>query len=203
MLPLQRTLAFGIPSNSVLEEIISHSPRGIVEMGAGTGFWSSMLLRLGADVVAFDACPIAEYTEENRNEYFKSRSYFPVREGDASSVFCNGSSEVSGRALLLVWPNNPDSQDNKHLLVGEAALPDVWDIECLQRYHNSGGETVIYAGERETKIELMEDATAPDCGFCSSRKFQQFLQEHFDLVAELECPRWWTKEDDVTIWKRK
>ena len=66
-----------------------------------------------------------------------------------------------------------------------------------------GGETVIYVGERESKIELAPDATDGDCGFCSSRNFQKYLEEHYDLKAELACPRWWMKEDDVTIWKRK
>jgi hypothetical protein len=101
-----------------------------------------------------------------------------------------------------VWPNNPDSEDNKQFAKEGAVLPTIWDWFCLQKYHESGGDTVIYVGEREATIQLMPDATGADCGFCSSRKFQLYLQEHYKLEAELECPRWWMKEDDVTIWKR-
>lgn len=205
--PLQRSLGFGIPSNAVLKEIIARAPR-IVEMGAGMGYWSYLLSRMGADVVAYDVRPTEKsYLEDPKgktaNEYFASRSYFPVREGDASTVFGDLDPDISNRALLMVWPNNPDAEDNKHVAAEGPKLPEIWDLECLERYHQSGGGTVIYAGERETKIDLMKGATDADCGFCSSRKFQIFLQEHYELVAEFECPRWWMKEDDVTVWKRK
>lgn len=196
--PLQHTLAFGTPSNDVLKEMIAHSPNGIVEMGAGTGYWSFVLSKLGADIVAYDARP----NEENGNEYFDSQSYFRVKQGDAATVFKSDTGN-SDRALLLVWPNNPDSEDNKHVAVEGPALPDIWDIDCLKRYYESGGDTVIYVGERESEIELMDWATDPDCGFCSSRKFQTFLQYHYELKADLKCPQWWMKEDDCTIWKRK
>jgi len=205
--PFQRTLAFGIPSNALLKEITMRVPR-IVEMGAGTGYWSSMLSRMGADVVAFDAHPLERLDsksseEKNSNVYFGSRSYFPVQKGVASTVFVGNNNEMVDRALLIVWPNNPDAEDNKHVALMSSMLPETWDLECLVRYHEFGGRTVIYVGERETKIQLMPYATDKDWGFCASRKFQYFLQDHYDLEAEIECPRWWMKEDDVTIWKRK
>jgi hypothetical protein len=206
--PLQRTLGFGIPSNDVAREIVALAPR-IVEMGAGTGYWSYVLSRMGADVVAYDVRPTGDMhssdpKERNDNEYFASQSYFPVREGGASTVFGDDvDPDNSNRALLLVWPNNPDAEDNKHVMAEGPKLPEIWDLSCLERYHRYGGDIVIYAGERETKIKLMKDATGPDCGFCSSRKFQNFLAEHYELVAKFECPRWWMKDDDVTVWKRK
>lgn len=164
-----------------------------------------MLSRFGADVVAFDAHPLDKDREGNGggNAYFGSRSYFPVREGVASTVFRGGEPAMADRALLLAWPNNPDAEDNAHVAVGQSALPAVWDTECLERYHSRGGDTVVFAGEREAKIRLMPCATAPDCGFCASREFQLFLRRNYELEAELECPQWWQKEDDVTIWKRK
>jgi hypothetical protein len=206
--PLQRTFGFGIPSNDVAREIARLAPR-IVDMGAGTGYWSYVLSRMGADVVAYDVRPTGDAPSDdpngrNDNEYFGSQSYYPVREGDASTVFGDDvDPDNSNRALLLVWPNNPDADDNRHVMAEGPKLPEIWDLSCLKRYHRCGGNVVIYAGERETKIELMKGATGPDCGFCSSRKFQIFLAEHYELVAEFECPRWWMKEDDVTVWKRK
>lgn len=196
--PLQRTFSFAVPGDDVLKEIVSHAPR-IVEMGAGTGYWSAMLSRAGADVVAFDAHPTSE---DSDNIYFGKQMYFPVQEGVDSTVFVENNFGIVERALLMVWPNNPDNVDNPH--VGEnAVLPPIWDINCLQKYYDLGGQTVIYVGEREEKIQLLPNAVGSDCGFCGSRKFQQFLLEKFDLEAEIECPKWWMKEDDVTVWKRK
>lgn len=198
--PLQRTFSFAVPGEATLKEIASHAPR-IVEMGAGTGYWSAMLRKNGADVIAFDAHP---GSEEHDNAYVGKQMYYPVQEGVDSTVFVENNTDVLERALLMVWPNNPDDLDNPHVrLEGESVLPPIWDIDCLQRYYDLGGQTVIYVGEREEKILLISDASGTDCGFCGSRKFQKFLWENFDLKAVIECPKWWMKEDDVTIWKRK
>jgi len=197
--PLQRTFSYAIPDDETVKEIVSHSPR-IVEMGAGTGYWSAMLNRNGADVIAFDAHP----GTEQENVYVGKQMYYPVQEGIDTTVFVESKPDIVDRALLLVWPNNPDDLDNPHVrLEGESMLPPIWDIDCLQRYYDLGGQTVIYVGEREEKIPLVSDATGPDCGFCGSRKFQQFLWDNFDLKSVIECPKWWMKEDDVTVWKRK
>ena len=197
--PLQRTFSYAIPSDETLKQIVAHAP-SIVEMGAGTGYWSAMLSRNGADVIAFDAHPGVEQD----NVYVGKQMYYPVKEGIDSTVFAEDNSDIVERALLLVWPNNPDDVDNAHVrLEGESILPPIWDIDCLQRYYELGGQTVIYVGEREEKIPLVSDATGPDCGFCASRAFQRYLLENFDLKAVIECPRWWMKEDDVTVWTRK
>uniref|UniRef100_A0A7S2PCF1 Uncharacterized protein n=1 Tax=Skeletonema marinoi TaxID=267567 RepID=A0A7S2PCF1_9STRA len=197
--PLQRTFSYAIPDDETVKEIVSHAPR-IVEMGAGTGYWSAMLNRNGADVIAFDAHP----GTEQKNVYVGKQMYYPVQEGIDTTVFVESKPDIVDRALLLVWPNNPDDLDNPHVrLEGESMLPPIWDIDCLQRYYDLGGQTVIYVGEREEKIPLVSDATGPDCGFCGSRKFQQFLWDNFDLKSVIECPKWWMKEDDVTVWKRK
>jgi len=197
--PLQRTFSYAVPDEEAVKEIVSHAPR-IVEMGAGTGYWSAMLDRNGADVIAFDAHP----GSEQDNIYVGKQMYYPVQEGVDSTVFVDNNSDIVDRALLLVWPNNPDDVDNPHVRVeGETMLPPIWDIDCLRRYYDFGGQTVIYVGEREEKMPLVSDATGPDCGFCGSRKFQQFLCEHFELKAVIECRKWWMKEDDVTVWKRK
>ena len=201
--PLQHVFAFAVPSVAVVKEIASRAPR-ICEMGAGAGLWSSILSRMGCDVVAYDAHP-PDMSSESTNEYVGTQSFFAVKKGDATSVFADG---ADGRALLMIWPNNSDNVDNPHLVCcsdseEDSSLPPAWDLDCLKQYHNAGGESVIYVGEREAKIVLTKGATGSDCGFCSSRGFQRFLEEHYTLQVELECPTWWLKVDDVTIWKRK
>jgi ankyrin repeat protein len=203
--PLQRTFSFAVPSNSVLQQIIQLAPR-IVEVGAGTGYWSYILSKLGADIIAFDSNPLMRSKDakscDDDNVYFGSQSYYLVQYGIASSIFDGASSDIADRALLIVWPNNPDAIDNPHVAVDDANLPKVWDFECLQRYYDMGGKTVIYVGERNANIELISTATAPDWGFCASKMFQQFLETNFQLTASLENPKWWMKEDDVTVWSR-
>lgn len=109
--------------------------------------------------------------------------------------------DTSDRALLIVWPNNPDEIDNSHLYQGEYLSP-VWDAGCLSKYIECGGNTVIYVGEREDKIKVNKGCK-PDCGLSSSRLFQNMLKEQFDLVEQIDIPTWYRMEDDATIWKLK
>ena len=48
-------MAFAVPSGAALDLIARHAP--IVEMGAGTGFWVSLLRSRGLDATAFDVQP--------------------------------------------------------------------------------------------------------------------------------------------------
>ncbi len=154
--PLQRTLAFGIPSNAVLRSIISHAPR-IIEVGAGTGYWSYLLSKLGADVAAYDAHPPAYIDEstsdDGQNVYFGSTSYYPVERGVTSTIFSGTCSDVADRALLIVWPNNSDATDNPHVAVSGSSLPPAWDFDCLQKYHEAGGKAVIYLESERPKFK--------------------------------------------------
>jgi hypothetical protein len=49
--------AFALPSDDALDAIVRSAPHGIVELGAGTGYWAALLEQRGADVVAFDIAP--------------------------------------------------------------------------------------------------------------------------------------------------
>ena len=201
--PLQRTFSFAIASNAIIEQIVRIAPC-ILEVGAGTGYWSYLLSEFGADVVAYDSNPPGrdDTNSDGENIFFGSQCYFPVKYGITSTIFNGSCVDAADRALLIVWPNNPDAIDNPHLAVGVESLPELWDYECIKRYHEIGGTIVIYVGERGENIDLISDATAQDWGFCASRKFQDFLTTNFKLKTKLECPRWWMKEDDVTVWER-
>ena len=100
----------------------------------------------------------------------------------------------------MVWPNNPDREDS-HLYEGEL-LPPVWDADCLEQYISAGGSTVIYVGEREDTVNVVQGAP-PDCGLSSSRRFQLMLKEKFNLVEQISIPQWYKCQDDLTIWERK
>ena len=212
IIPLQQTVSFAIPNEPALAAIAAHAP--LVEVGAGTGYWSAVLQHRGVDCVAYDAEPP---TAQFNNAFFMT-TYTGVARGDGASLFRAGApGDMSGRTMLVTWPNNPDALDNPHLLTAAAspttAAPTdggarsgpsqpVWDADCLQRYMDAGGRTVCYVGERETQVTRTRGARAADCGASSSRRFQAMLAEHFSLAARHALPGWPYNVDDLTIWTR-
>jgi len=49
--------AWAVPSDEALSAIIEHSPQGVVEIGAGSGYWAWLLRERSVDVVAYDRKP--------------------------------------------------------------------------------------------------------------------------------------------------
>lgn len=79
-----------------------------------------------------------------------------MQRGDGCTLFePPGGKAHADRALLLIWPNNPDAADNPHVRgdASSAELPPVWDCECLLSYVRVGGRTVLYVGEREDQVQ--------------------------------------------------
>jgi hypothetical protein len=120
---LTARFAFAIPTDAALRVIARHSPSGVVEVGAGTGYWASLLLELGVDVVAYDPAPPGSAG----NKWFHSSdAWYPVADGDESVV-----ERHADRTLLLVWPTRDE----------------VWAADAVRRFHAAGGQTVAYVGE--------------------------------------------------------
>ena len=191
--PIQHCIGFAVPSDAVLQRMEQFGP--IVEVGAGTGYFTAILQARGVDAVAYDLSPP---TEDHEASGFFSHTYTDVQEGDAKRLFAEDPS-LASRTLLIVWPNNPDREDS-HFYEGEH-LPPVWDADCLEQFVQAGGSRVIYIGEREDTIMVIR-GESPDCGTSSSRRFQTLLKEQFCLAEQYKIPRWYKCEDDVTIWKR-
>ena len=68
---------------------------GVVEIGAGSGYWAWQLSQAGVDVVAYDPHPVGE-----GNKYAKHGPYHPVRVGDQAAA-----AEHGDRVLMLCWPS--------------------------------------------------------------------------------------------------
>jgi hypothetical protein len=194
--PLKYWIGFAVPNQEVLERIAAYSP--IVEVGAGTGYWSAALQQqeAGVDVIVYDSEP----PSRDSNVYFH-QTYTTVHPGTCTNVFQEHPKYGKERALLMVWPNNPDQNDHPESFSG-SELPPTWDVDCLKAYWKAGGSTVIFVGERQENIPLMPHAPFSESGLTSTIKFQQLLQKNFDLVEQIDIPHWWTC-DDATIWKRK
>lgn len=80
---LVRTHAWAIPTERAIDAIVKHSPAGVVEIGAGGGYWARMLRERGLLVMAYD--------EEEVHNVVRSRgSWSPV--------------DVGGPEKAALWP---------------------------------------------------------------------------------------------------
>lgn len=115
--------SFAVPDEAALEAIRRCSPSGVIEIGAGTGYWARLLLDRGVDVVAVEVAP----APSARNKWFaKTPAWCDVEEGDESAVDDHGT-----RTLLLVWPTRNET----------------WPADAVVRFAAAGGEQLVCVGE--------------------------------------------------------
>jgi len=119
--------AFAIPHHKALWRISRWSPHGVVEIGAGTGYWSH-LLRLvlrpqGKGLLCFDKHPLPE------NPYSFSREWFPDMVQADHTVLKN-CPLTDSMTLFMCWPPYDDPKD--------------WPAEALRMFK---GRTLAYVGE--------------------------------------------------------
>lgn len=118
---------FAVPDDEALGAIAAYSPGGVIEIGAGTGYWAHLLNgRFGVPVVAYDTHPITP-DGKSGNTYFDRRgtheSFYEVRKGDHTVLAL-----FPDATLLLCWP----------------PYDTPMAAECLAAYK---GDTVAYVGE--------------------------------------------------------
>ncbi len=113
--------AWAVPCLEALEEVAKHGP--IIEIGAGAGYWASLLKQLAVDVVTYDSHPVGERV----NPYHElcAKPWVKVLAGGPEKV-----AEHPERTLFLCWPPYDDDMA----------------VECLRPYT---GDTVLYIGEGE------------------------------------------------------
>ncbi|MFL6116793.1 MAG: hypothetical protein ACJ786_36375 [Catenulispora sp.] len=91
--------------------------RGVVELGAGGGYWAALMRAAGIDILAFDPFPAC------RTNGCATRAHTAVEPGDDTMAARHGD-----RALFLCWPS----------------YNDPWAARALAAYR---GDTLIYAGQ--------------------------------------------------------
>ena len=116
---LVRTYSWSIPSpGDVTWMAALLAGRGVVEIGAGTGYWAWQFAQAGVDVVAYEPCPAAD------NKFIVvDQPYHPLTQDDASAA-----ARHHDRALFVSWPDYGGS----------------WATQALSCYQ---GDLLIYAGE--------------------------------------------------------
>lgn len=85
--------AWAIPSDEAIQALVEAGP--IVEIGAGTGYWASLVAKAGGTIVAYDAHP----PQSGTNPYRHRRAWFDVREGGPEKVTSHPQ-----HTLFLCWP---------------------------------------------------------------------------------------------------
>lgn len=87
--------SWSVPNEAALNKIASFGP--VVEVGAGTGYWSALLRLRGVDVVAYDAHPIESGTSSFHPR--AEQSWTNIAQGSETSAARHGD-----RTLFLSWP---------------------------------------------------------------------------------------------------
>lgn len=116
---LVRRYSWSIPSPGDIEWIDKVTDgRGVVEIGAGGGYWAWQMRQYGIDVIAYD-----RHKPSPNNIFAKSHLWTAVERGGTPRAALH-----PDRALFLCWPTYADG----------------WANRALRAYQ---GDTVIYAGE--------------------------------------------------------
>lgn len=114
---------FAIPTDDALRTIARWSPRGVVEVGAGVGYWARLLADRGTDVLAYDIAP----PPSERSQWFAgSTPWYHVAPADDTIA-----ARHTERTLLLIWPT--------------CGAP--WPARALELFFAEGGSRVAYVGE--------------------------------------------------------
>ncbi len=92
-----KNYSWAVPNDEAIQAI-ADLPQPIVELGAGTGYWASLVAADGADITAFDKYPPHKKIGEYR---FEPHVHFPVRRGTPATI---AAGKVEWKTLLLVWP---------------------------------------------------------------------------------------------------
>lgn len=91
--PLVLKYSWAIPNDEAIEVVRRYSP--IVEVGAGTGYWASLIAAAGADIRAFDSSP----PRFSKNHFYHDTTWFHVERGHATVA-----ARFPHRTLFLCWP---------------------------------------------------------------------------------------------------
>lgn len=171
---LVRDYAWAIPDPVTLQFIVEHAQGRIVEMGAGTGYWSWQLSQFHIDVIAFDVYPPHTSTENyyhcprdnNRQPTGETgKSYFDVQPGTPEIL-----TQHADRTLFLCWP----------------PYEEPMATECLKHYQ---GNRLIYIGEG-------------DGGCTADDEFHQTLDNEWEEVASHRPIQWEYIHDYVCVYER-
>lgn len=133
--------SWAIPNEEAILTIVDYSP--IIEIGAGTGYWASLVEKVGGDIIATD--------DMSREDQYNSE-FFNVLDRNAKIA-----SEYPERTLFLCWPEYDDP-------MGETALKSYEGENVILVGEDMGGCTGCDGMYRElgSNWEIVEDVSIPN-----------------------------------------
>ena len=169
---LVRKYAWAVPTDEAINKIASFGK--IIEIGAGTGYWASLIAAAGAEVLAFDIAPAGNGVWVN--EYKHTKSYFPMHQGteEWAEVFPE-------YTLMLCWPPYDSPMASNCL----------WDYK---------GKNIIYIGEWQG---CTADSTFFDQIEDTFFRGEQMLSTKWRIAEQVFLPNWMGIHDSMYILERK
>lgn len=175
---LQEAFAYAVASPKTLGWVARQvQGRGLVEVGAGRGYWAHLLRAAGVDVLAFDSAPPDRVVNESFSPHSGQRmTWGPVGDLVDLEQAEKMAGLYAGRALLLCWP--PGWEDRM-------------SIAALEAYERGGGQRLIYIGE-------------PRGGRTACGAFFDRLESSWELVdIDDHFVTWWNLNDQAQCWDLK
>jgi len=181
--PLRRMYSWAVPSRAALNLVAKTSPNGVVEIGAGSGYWAGLLRANGVPTLAVDILPPA--LEGHNGHHSLDFGAGHRQNVPPFTTVETGGVEVAAKhpdkTLFLCWPPPEDQDEGLH-----GGEQQNMALESLNAYR---GNTVVYVGGRE--------------GSTAGEKFHSQLKEEWNLRHQLALPRWPSATDSLQVWSRR
>lgn len=172
--------AWAVPGAAALDAIERWSPNGVVEIGAGAGYWAGMLRARGVDVAAYDPAPPGV-----ESAWHSGYEWSPVDAADHRVV-----TKHPDRTLLLVWPSYASG----------------WTDEVVELFE---GDTVIYVGESPggctgTSVmhQLLGNGDEGCWCFEEPCTCPPVVPSLFEVAERVDIPQWWGLSDGLSVHRR-
>ena len=115
---------WSVPTVPAVGVCVANGP--LVEAGAGTGYWASLIDAAGGDIVCFDRYPPGSELVSEPEWHQQQEPWFPVQVGDARTV-----AGYPDRTLLLSWPPYETSMG----------------FDTVEAYTDACGRRIVFIGE--------------------------------------------------------
>jgi hypothetical protein len=177
-------LSWSVPNDEALDVLCAVSP--LLEVGAGTGLWASLLRSRGADVIAVDLA------DSQAGQAWRFRHSCVV---DGCGIEAAGAAGSEKRTLMLCWPDEMEDGGEVDRKFGAA---------CLAAYR---GDTVAIIGESAPAVCRAQPGFGASsfaaAGSSCSRQLQRALKVSFRPIRRVMLPNWPPYNSHLTVWRRK
>jgi hypothetical protein len=213
----RRAFSWAVPTREALDLVERHAGGYVLEMGAGTGFWTA-LLRARGNVSRIDAVDLAPCDGYEHNGHHavqwqigqtkKSANPPPfarVTRGTPEDVLGFGTERPS--ALFLCWP--PRERDDGDAIDDKDKTPEEADRMAIRALERFDGDAVLYVGEaplyspRSIDGEAIGSTRGFSRGATAGPAFHKELHKEWRQVESVPLPNWPGASDSLTVWRRR